>query len=149
MSAITKTPEVETTKTPAEAAKNEKVKPLGGLKPTPPVEPTEEEKAKAAALQMQLQIDDNLEEIELLTKLYKSYNKIEHTLRELKEFTFKSGDDDAGYGASTITISDSNRKEFKTQNPRLVQALIFDLTEILVNRKTELGKEIAQITIKK
>lgn len=149
MSASTKTPATVESKANATEPKDEKVKPLSGLKSTPPVEPTEEEKAKTAALQIQLQIDDNLEEIELLTKLYRSYNKIDSTLRELKDFTHKSGDEDISYGASTITITDGNRKEFKTQNPRLVQALVFNLTEILVNRKTELGKEIAKIVIKK
>lgn len=149
MSASTKTPATVEPKTNATEPKDGNVKPLSGLKSTPHVEPTEEDKAKTAALQIQLQIDDNLGEIEILTKLYRSYNKIDSTLRELKEFTHKSGDEDSSYGASTITITDGNRKEFKTQNPRLVQALVFHLNEILLNRKTELGKEIAGIVIKK
>lgn len=133
-------------KTPT-TAKAEEVKPLGNLKPTPQIEPTEEEKRKTVELQMQLMIDDNLEEIQHLTRLYKSYNTLDFTLRNLKEFVYKDGEEDS-YGAS-ITITDSNRKKFETQNPRLVQALVNALSEILTKKKAELGESIAKITIQK
>lgn len=118
------------------------------LKPTPVIEPTEAERKKAEELRKQFIIDENLTGIEGLIKLYRQFNKTEATIRDLKKFEYSQDEEESSYGASTITITDSKRNEFKTQNPRLVEALVKSLNLILENKKTELGEKIANIEIK-
>ncbi|AYQ31437.1 hypothetical protein [Runella sp. SP2] len=119
--------------------------PLGNLKPTPPIEITEAEKARLEAFKKEAQVEDTLNDIEELTKLYKSYTKIDNTLEQISAFSF--GAEEEEYHGASIVIYDSNRKSFETKNPRLVLALIEAFKVILKTRKVELSDEIRKVSI--
>ena len=139
--------EAEISAATPEAIPTGKEKKPSKLKSTPHIEPTEAEKQRAAQMQNQIAVENNLTEIEKVMKLYNSYSKVETTLNSLKAFKHKKDNEDDNYGASTIVITDSKRNEFKTQNPRLVEALTEALTVILETKKTELGLEIKALKI--
>ncbi|MCA0231602.1 MAG: hypothetical protein LCH91_14110 [Bacteroidetes bacterium] len=126
-------------------APNASPAPLGNLKPTPPIEITEAEKARLEAFKKEVQVEDTLNDIEQLTKLHKSYTKIDNTLEQIGAFSF--GAEEEEYHGASIAIYDSSRKNFETKNPRLVHALVEAFKVILKARKVELSEEIRKVSI--
>lgn len=131
-----------------EVAQSEVLKPKKSkLKSTPVIELSEEEKAEALNFQRQINVNNNLHQIAELSKLMRQHKSTEFTLGNLKEFKFDIDREDAPYNNCSIEIRDSNRKEFKTNNPRLIQTLVFALEKILNEKLEEIEESIIKVRI--
>lgn len=87
-----------------------------------------------------------LKESAKLATLQRGYNKLNAEILALEEWEIKM--DEGGFSNhATISLMDSNRKEFSTKNPVLVSMMVEHLKELFLKRKLELEKLILAFQI--